>query len=206
MSHFKTLNKRDSNFIILFSFIHFFYFLAFLLRLFRKLPFIIIKDQITNSFLFQILSSWSDNHHFDFLFGFFWFFLLIFFVLVDSFRTLHLKLTLLIILYIVFNSACFLNLIFLSHQWLIYLFFITIFSDSFAFFGGKLFGGKLLCPNLSPKKTWSGFFCGILITLIAVLLYYINYVRHHDRLEIFYFIVFIIMSSIVSQFGDLIAS
>lgn len=205
--HVKPLHKSVIFFIVFFSLIHFFYFLSFLLNLFSKLSFIEIQDKIESDFLFQTLIEWSSKHHFYFLFGFFLFFLLIFFVLVNSFRTIHLKLTLLILLYIVFNCSCFLSLIFLSYQWFFYLFFITIFSDSFAFFGGKLFGGKLLCPKLSPKKTWSGFLCGILITLITVCLYYIKSLNMLEkRSHIVFFIIFIIMSTIVSQLGDLIVS
>lgn len=205
--HKKPLHKSVIFFIVFFSLIHFFYFLAFLLNLFSKLSSIEIQDKIKSDFLFQKLIEWGSQHHFYFLFGFFWFFLLIFFVLVNSFRTIHLKLTLLIILYIIFNCSCFLSLIFLSYQWFFYLFFITICSDSFAFFGGKLFGGKLLCPKLSPKKTWSGFLCSILITLIIVFLYYIKPLNMLDkRSNIVLFIIFIIMSTIASQLGDLIAS
>ncbi|PQP79977.1 hypothetical protein C6B37_00005, partial [Candidatus Phytoplasma phoenicium] len=91
--HTKPLHKSVIFFIVVFSLIHFFYFLSFLLNLFSKLSFIEIQDKIKSDFLFQTLIEWSSKHHFYFLFGFFWFFLLIFFVLVNSFRTIHLKLT-----------------------------------------------------------------------------------------------------------------
>lgn len=35
-------------------------------------------------------------------------------------------------------------------------------SDTFAYFAGRLFGKHLLCPNISPKKTWEGFVAGAL--------------------------------------------
>lgn len=35
--------------------------------------------------------------------------------------------------------------------------------DTFSYFGGHLFGKNLLAPKLSPKKTWEGFFAGLLI-------------------------------------------
>ncbi len=35
-------------------------------------------------------------------------------------------------------------------------------TDTFAYFGGRIFGGPKLAPVLSPKKTWSGLFGGML--------------------------------------------
>jgi phosphatidate cytidylyltransferase len=34
-------------------------------------------------------------------------------------------------------------------------------ADSFAYFGGRRFGGMKLVPSISPSKTWSGAICGI---------------------------------------------
>jgi phosphatidate cytidylyltransferase len=47
-------------------------------------------------------------------------------------------------------------------------------SDVFAYFGGKTFGKHSLAPEISPNKTWEGFFFGYLGSLIgAVLVYYL---------------------------------
>lgn len=35
-------------------------------------------------------------------------------------------------------------------------------NDSFAYFGGKMFGRHPLAPSISPKKTWEGFGFGVL--------------------------------------------
>ena len=50
--------------------------------------------------------------------------------------------------------------------WLLYSFFIAWIGDSAAYFGGRYFGGAKLCCVVSPKKTWSGFFCGFLGAVI----------------------------------------
>lgn len=35
-------------------------------------------------------------------------------------------------------------------------------NDIFAYFGGKNFGKRLMAPSISPKKTWEGFFSGVI--------------------------------------------
>lgn len=40
-------------------------------------------------------------------------------------------------------------------------------SDSFAFFGGKLFGKHKLAERISPKKTWEGSIIGFLFTILS---------------------------------------
>lgn len=43
-------------------------------------------------------------------------------------------------------------------------------SDTFAYFGGYLFGKHKLCPEVSPKKTVEGFISGVLGTMVTVTL------------------------------------
>jgi phosphatidate cytidylyltransferase len=44
----------------------------------------------------------------------------------------------------------------------------TFLADTGAYIGGRLFGRRLLAPTISPKKTWEGLFCGMLIAILAV--------------------------------------
>jgi phosphatidate cytidylyltransferase len=44
----------------------------------------------------------------------------------------------------------------------------TFLADTGAYIGGRLFGRRLLAPSISPKKTWEGLFCGMLIAILAV--------------------------------------
>lgn len=46
-------------------------------------------------------------------------------------------------------------------RWLIYLSAITVCSDTAAYYAGTFWGRRKLCPSVSPKKTWEGFFGGI---------------------------------------------
>jgi phosphatidate cytidylyltransferase len=45
-----------------------------------------------------------------------------------------------------------------------------MFADSGAYFIGKGFGRHQLSPRLSPKKTWEGYFGGIIVGLILTTL------------------------------------
>ena len=44
----------------------------------------------------------------------------------------------------------------------------TFLGDTAAYIGGRVFGRRLLAPSISPKKTWEGLFCGMLIAILAV--------------------------------------
>lgn len=49
--------------------------------------------------------------------------------------------------------------------------FVSVFAlDTFAYFGGKRFGGTRLAPHISPNKTISGALCGLLATVVLVLI------------------------------------
>jgi phosphatidate cytidylyltransferase len=49
-------------------------------------------------------------------------------------------------------------------------------SDSFAYFGGHLIGGKIIerkfFPRISPKKTWEGFFVGLAGSVLVAYLFH----------------------------------
>lgn len=45
------------------------------------------------------------------------------------------------------------------------------FADGGAYFIGKRFGKHLLCPRLSPKKTWEGYFGGIVVGVLLTALF-----------------------------------
>jgi phosphatidate cytidylyltransferase len=44
----------------------------------------------------------------------------------------------------------------------------TFLGDTAAYIGGRVFGRRLLAPSISPKKTWEGLFCGMLIAILSV--------------------------------------
>ena len=56
-------------------------------------------------------------------------------------------------------------------SWFVFSYLILIWcADSFAYFGGRHFGGKKLAPAISPGKTQSGAICGIVAAVLWLLI------------------------------------
>jgi len=47
-----------------------------------------------------------------------------------------------------------------------WLFVVVIFADTGAYFAGRALGGPKLAPAISPGKTWSGFFGGVVAAIV----------------------------------------
>ncbi|MDO8059285.1 phosphatidate cytidylyltransferase ['Crotalaria aegyptiaca' phytoplasma] len=108
-----------------------------------------------------------------------------------------------IFIYILLGSISIFTLILINKKILLYLFIISISNDSFAFLGGYFWGKKLLCPDISPKKTQEGFWSGILFTVIIINIIF-NYLTKTSFFIIF--LILTIINSIIAQIGDLIVS
>ena len=97
---------------------------------------------------------------------------------------------------------------------LLFAFLIPIFTDTFAYLIGGIFGGKKLCPKVSPNKTISGAIGGLLscvffCTVVYFILYSITDLKTIFNLTGFAFWQIIIISfigSIFAQLGDLLES
>jgi phosphatidate cytidylyltransferase len=82
-------------------------------------------------------------------------------------------------------------------------------NDTFAYFGGRLFGKHYLFPSVSQKKTWEGFISGSIFSiLIALLFKFIPEYFDNRFLDLSYQdILWISIPSIVlAPLGDLIES
>lgn len=75
--------------------------------------------------------------------------------------------------------------------------FILIWSfDSFAYLVGSAIGKHKILPSVSPKKSWEGFFGGLILTFgVALLLYYVS-----GELNMF---VWMGLAAIVAVFGTI---
>lgn len=92
----------------------------------------------------------------------------------------------------------------MQHGIKLVLFLILIIAthDIFAYFGGRQFGKHPLAPKLSPKKTWEGFLCGFIGSILSGIGF--NYwVPIFPKFEI---LPPIFILSILGPIGDLVES
>lgn len=97
---------------------------------------------------------------------------------------------------------------------LLFALLIPIFSDTFAYLTGGIFGGKKLAPKISPKKTISGAVGGLLwCVLLSVVVFFIfdaipsmSVILANAGITIWKIVIISFIGSIISQFGDLFES
>ncbi len=88
--------------------------------------------------------------------------------------------------------------------YLIYLFIITILSDTYAYIGGRLIGKHKLIEEISPKKSVEGMVVGTFMgTLIATIYYYLVIGNVSNVVVL---VVATLFLSLLGQFGDLVFS
>ena len=89
----------------------------------------------------------------------------------------------------------------ISISYIIYLFLITIITDTFALFTGMLVGKHKLAPEISPKKTIEGAIGGSLMGTIVASAFYVTVINQSISLVLV--IVLTMLLSVVGQIGDL---
>jgi phosphatidate cytidylyltransferase len=76
-------------------------------------------------------------------------------------------------------------------------------SDSFAFFGGKLFGKHKLAERISPKKTWEGSIIGFVVTIGAG---FVIWRFFYSDISLIHLITISFIVALFAQIGDLFES
>jgi phosphatidate cytidylyltransferase len=84
---------------------------------------------------------------------------------------------------------------------LVLLFAVVWATDIAAYFAGRAIGGPLLCPSISPKKTWSGAVGGVVGATAAAV-----GVAHFFGADRQVFVILGVLLSVVAQLGDLLES
>lgn len=80
-------------------------------------------------------------------------------------------------------------------------------TDSFAYFGGKFLGRHQLCPDISPKKTVEGAIIGVMGAVLGYIVYAVMLNKIWEfEFNIIAFVVLAVVTSVLSQMGDLFAS
>jgi phosphatidate cytidylyltransferase len=88
-------------------------------------------------------------------------------------------------------------------HWFFFLLFVVFFGDIFAYFFGRAFGGAKFMPNISPNKTWSGSFGGLLGSAMAGTAYATVTLPNAPVVQT---ILFCLVCGFVAQTGDLLMS
>ncbi len=96
-------------------------------------------------------------------------------------------------------------------EFLAWIPFVAWVCDTFAYFGGSMFGKHKLCPKLSPKKTVEGAISGVVGCAITGIIFGYVFATFGDTKitvanAIISFIIITVAAGIFSQIGDLIAS
>ena len=85
----------------------------------------------------------------------------------------------------------------------LFLFLCIVFlGDIFAYLGGSFLGGKKWMPSISPRKTWCGLLCGLLMSAVVSGLGF--YLKEDFSFSLFF--LFGAVSFFIAQTGDLFVS
>ena len=87
---------------------------------------------------------------------------------------------------------------------LVFLFIITIMTDTFAFFTGFLIGRNKLLESISPKKTWEGLIGGTIVGVFVSAIFYHTVIDANLSMNVL--ILMTAFLSILGQLGDLVFS
>jgi phosphatidate cytidylyltransferase len=109
------------------------------------------------------------------------------------------------ILYFGWMGGYFISIMFLPNGqwWLLLTIFIISFSDSGALFIGSRFGKHKLSPRVSPKKTWEGYFGGILLGLIGGALIGLWFHQYVPAINLTNGLILGFLLSVLTPMGDL---
>jgi phosphatidate cytidylyltransferase len=161
--------------------------------------------------------------------------LFLYFVMSKNFTVEHIGKALLVIIYVAFGAASITSVRFIGVRFITYMFLISLLTDTFAYIVGVKFGKHKMTPTISPKKSWEGAIGGTLAATVIASLFAIYYGQLFnpstflgnifnnsgqqtilDRivldqplsmpLQVVIIIIMTFTASIVSQFGDLMAS
>lgn len=92
----------------------------------------------------------------------------------------------------------------ISLRLIVYLFMVTILTDTFALFTGMLIGRHKLLESVSPKKTWEGFIGGAIVATFTSTVFYLTVIDTNASFPVI--MLFTLFLSIIGQFGDLFFS
>lgn len=84
---------------------------------------------------------------------------------------------------------------------LVYLFLISIMTDTYAYIVGRLIGKNKLLETISPNKTWEGMIAGTLFGTLIASVFYLTVINSSSNTILV--VLMTLFLSILGQFGDL---
>lgn len=108
------------------------------------------------------------------------------------------------VLFLGFSMSLFYMYRSIGLELIIFLFLITIITDTYAYFGGMLIGKNKLLEVISPKKTWEGTIIGSLVGTFVCTVYYLTLIN--PNASMFAVSIIVLFLSLIGQFGDLFFS
>lgn len=114
-------------------------------------------------------------------------------------------LTLSAILYFGWIGSYFFSIMFLPNGqwWLLLSIAIISFADSGAFFIGSKFGKHKMVPRVSPKKTWEGYFGGVLLGILGGILMGLAFHPFNSSINWVNGLILGVILSVITPLGDL---
>lgn len=92
-------------------------------------------------------------------------------------------------------------------RYLIWLVFLGSWgADTAAYYAGRLFGKRKLCPEVSPKKTVEGSIGGLIGSAMLCGIYGLVVSKYVPNVAIIHFVLIGVLTGVAGQFGDLVAS
>lgn len=104
-------------------------------------------------------------------------------------------------LYIAIPIYCLVKIRLIDEDILFWMFLVIWSTDVAAYFTGKILGGPKLAPEISPGKTWSGFFGGLMAAIVVGLFSSLMFIG-----GTMFFVVISVIISIICQASDLLES
>lgn len=89
----------------------------------------------------------------------------------------------------------------ISLNLIIYLFLITVLTDTYAYITGSLIGKHKLLESISPNKTWEGMIGGTIFGVVISTVFYVVVIN--PNIDLFQITLITLFLSIIGQFGDL---
>ena len=91
-----------------------------------------------------------------------------------------------------------------GNAWLLLLMLLVWGADVGAYFAGRRWGNAKLAVNVSPGKTWAGFYGGLATSLLVALLF--GWVAAMNGAQLFGLLLVCLVAALVSVLGDLLES